>query len=162
MKGRLKYFLTALYLLAAVSCGQPYSPSNQDVFMEQKDVCMVAGQKEYIGGASVSLVQSSYNPVKRQFRAGNVEQVRDETTGCTVDLVNDYFVLYLDGIPAEAGKKVSGYLYLKHRSLPNSFRTYGSESAPIEFDILKVEGSRAWLWAPSIKIGTVIKTGAEQ
>lgn len=159
MKTGIKHIIL-LAFIALCSCNPPYSPSNQDIFLEQKDICMVVGVKEYIGGQGKA-IQSSCNPSKHLYRGGNVEQNKDEATGCIVDIVNEYFVLMLDSRPSEAGAKVNGSLYLKHKSLPNSFRTYGSKEKPVEFEVLKAEEGKAWLWATSIKIGVVIKTGAQ-
>lgn len=159
MKKGIKYSILAA-VIALCSCNPPYSPSDQDIFLEQKDVCMVAGMKEYIGGGG-RLIQSSFNPSRHMYRGGDVEQNKDEATGCIVDIVNEYYVLTLDSTPSDAGTKVNGSLYLKHRSLPNSFRTYGTKDKPVEFEVLKAEGGKSWLWASSIKIGVVIKTGAQ-
>lgn len=160
MKNLQHFLLLAVLAMMAAGCNPPYSPSNQDVFLGQKDICMVAGQKEYIGGSG-TMVQSSFNASKYLYRGGNVEQDRDAATGCLVDIINEYFVLMLNSVPGEAGTKVNGSLYLKHKSLPNSFRTYGSKDKPVEFEVLKVEEGKAWLWATSIKIGVVVRTSAE-
>lgn len=160
MKKTLSYSLLMAAAMLVCSCDPPYTPSNQEVFLGQTDVCMVAGQKEYIGGG-LTPVQSSFNPSKNLYRGGNIEHSTDEATGCQVELVNEYYVLKLETSPGEVGTKVKGSVYLKHKTLPNSFRTYGTSEKPVEFEVLKSEDCKLWLWSPDIKIGVVIRCGIQ-
>ena len=154
----LKTVISALCLAALLltGCKEPSVPSNKDVFLNQTDVCMVAGQKEYIGG-STGKTQSSWNPTKHLFRAGNVEVVKDTVANLSIEMVNSYFVLMADAVPGAVGTSVTGILYLKHPSLPNSYRTYGTSTTPASFEVLKQEKGMVWLWENNLKIGVVVK-----
>lgn len=145
-----------LVILQFAGCKAPFVPSDKDVFLQQTDVCMVAGQKEYIGGAT-GKTQSSYNPTRHLFRGGNVDVAVDSVMKYTVETVNSYFVLMADAVPEGVGNSVSGILYLKHPSLPNSYRTYGTDTKPANFEVIKEEGGLAWLWENSLKIGVVVR-----
>ncbi len=150
-----------LFALLLASCKEPYAPSDKEVFLKQTDVCMVAGQKEYIGGAT-GKTQSSYNPTRHLFRGGNVEVAVDSTSNKAkreVETVNSYFVLMADAVPEGMGTSVNGVLYLKHPSLPNSYRTYGTTASPASFEVIRNENGLVWLWENKLKIGVVVRTG---
>lgn len=148
-------------VLQFAGCRAPFVPSDKDVFLQQTDVCMVAGQKEYIGGAT-GRTQSSYNPTRHLFRGGKVDVAVDSVLKCTVETVNSYFVLMADAVPEGMGNSVSGILYLKHPSLPNSYRTYGTDAKPASFEVIKEEDNLIWLWENSLKIGVVVRKGVTE
>ncbi|MBQ0097066.1 MAG: hypothetical protein KBS53_05385 [Bacteroidales bacterium] len=148
-----------LAALLLAGCRAPFVPSDKDVFLNQTDVCMVAGRKEYIGG-STGRTQSSYNPTRHLFRGGNIDVVKDTVLNVTVETVNSYFVLMADAVPGSVGTEVSGVLYLKHPSLPNSYRTYGTGANPASFEVIKEEKNMVWLWENKLKIGIVIRLSA--
>ncbi len=143
--------------ISAHSCKAPYTPSNYDAFLQQENECLIVGKKIYIGGEYD--VQTSFNPTRHLLRVGNIEVVEDSVSKVTYEMVNDYFVLVLDGMPGEAGSVSKGYIYLKHHTLPNTFRTYGSESKPAEFSVARTENGKVWLWSEQFQTGAVVSKG---
>lgn len=150
-----------LVFLHLTGCKVPFVPSDKEVFLGRTDVCMVAGQKEYIGPAS-GKIQSSYNPTRRLFRGGNIEVALDTTLNLSVETVSSYFVLIANAVPEAVGTSVDGILYLKHPSLPNSYRTYGTDSKPASFEVIKEENNLVWLWENNLKIGVVVRKGTSE
>ncbi len=86
--------------------------------------------------------------------------VKDTVLNINVETVNSYFVLMADAVPGAVGTNVNGVLYLKHPSLPNSYRTYGTNANPASFEVIKEDNSLVWLWENKLKIGIVVKVSA--
>lgn len=149
----------ATAIFAAISCKAPFTPSNYDAFLQQENECLLVGKKIYIGGEYD--VQTSYNPTRHLFRVGNIETVKDTVSKVTYEMVNDYFAMILDGVPGETGSTIKGYIYLKHHTLPNTSRTYGSETNPAEFTVARAEGEKVWLWSEQFQTGAVISKGGK-
>lgn len=145
--------LACLTLLAytASSCKEPHNASDLDLFSSRKDICVVVGRKDMIDFAGKE-IQTSFNQSKHLYRAGLPKVQLDSTSGKMVETVEEYYILALESIPNAEGATVSGSLHLKASTLSAGFRTYA-----VNMEVVKQEGSLAWLWDPSQKVGVIAR-----
>ncbi len=81
--------------------------------------------------------QKAFNREKSEFRVLS-------------DNVADFFIVDLDATPAEQGQKVGG----------TATWTTGRDihSKKTTFEVIKLEGSKIWLWSSSNRIAAVVET----
>ena len=147
--------LMSSILLLPVLCsckGQKGIPYEEN-FTAHNDICVVVGQREMIDFSEGNL-QSEYNPVTHVFRGGVGLVQEDKGSGMQVETVQEYFVVVLDANPSAVGDQLKGSLILRSSSLN---RVYTAS-----FKVVKLTETLAWLWDDNIKLGAVVKVGAEQ
>ena len=136
--------------LASSSCSGPYAPSAFTEFENRKSVCFMVGHKEMIDFSSGE-IQYSFNNTRHQFRAGCAITLKDESSGGSLELVREYYVLNLEAVPADTGQKIKGKATLCTASITRDYEA--------EFEVIKKENSLFWLWDDKLKLGVVINTG---
>lgn len=148
---KVSHIILFAILLVSAACTDPNNVADVDVFRERKDICVVVGRKVMIDFESGN-IQTSFNEAKHLYRAGRPVVQLDSTSGKMVETVEEYFVLSLQTVPGEAGATMAGSLHLKAASLSSGFRTY-----TVNLEVLKKEGSLAWFWDPSQKVGVIAR-----
>ncbi len=147
-----RFAYIAVLMLSVCSCKAPVVPSDQEVFADRTDVCIMVGYKNMIDFSSGDM-QYSFNESKHIYRAGVTLSQDEASTGQVVQTVQQYYVLHANGPIGEVGSSVTGNLVLCSPSISSGQRTYAIK----EGTVLKADASQVWVWDPALHLGVIIR-----
>lgn len=151
MKNRLTVIIISVCsAIGLCCCNGPYMPSDREVFLSRTSECMLVGYKDMIVFHQDS-IQHSFNETKHLYRTGKITTKTEQSTGNTVELVEEFFILKLDSAPGDAGSESTGKLYLTSSSLTRSYDN-------LHLKVLKRENGMIWMWDETKKLGIAFAT----
>lgn len=137
MKNHLLYIVCA-----AVSACVMLQSCNDPAKLRREFEMNTGGESLVVEGRAVLYFeeyrcQSRYSPDRVEFCVGD-------------DLMNTYYILDADKTPAGLGSRIRGNLSWATDTQVKSRRG-------LEFEVVKVEGDKFWLWCRKARIGLVVR-----
>lgn len=117
--------------------------SCRDAFRLREDFEMnVSSESLVIDGRTIlsfdaNRCQAAYSPAAVKFRVGD-------------DMMNSYYLLDADRAPSGVGSRIKGNLSWTTETQVKSRRG-------LDFEVVKVEGDKFWLWNRKARIGLVVR-----
>ena len=148
---RRRIVIGVILAAALVSCSGPERIEGDQILLERSECAVISGVKDMIDFEG-SGFQYSSNSARHVYRATTEITSTDVSTGNSVSLGDEYFVLRLDAAVPEEKATVTGSLYLQARTIKKGSTDYKN----LEFKVLRRTSEMAWLWDETRMVGVVI------